>query len=204
MRKLLKVTVSPRRSQSVSRRLADEVTLEWKTEHPDGQITERDLVGPQLPWVDSFWIDAVYNPPEATPKDGTALGLSDRLIHEIMDADDILIATPMYNFGMPAALKAWVDQVVRFGTTFTADYRGLIEGKSLNAIITSGGAYEPGAYYSQFDFCSGHLRAIMAFIGITDTRIFLAGDTHDITTGKTTLDHYISDRKVKAMQAFRR
>jgi FMN-dependent NADH-azoreductase len=148
-----------------------------------------------MPLVDWAWIDAVYHATDhPTPEGKALLKFSDALVDELYGADEILISTPMYNFGMPTALKGWVDQVVRFNRTFTAQYEGLITGKKLNAIVTSGGNYESGAYYSKMDYCSGHLRAIMAFIGITDTKIYLAGDTHNITQGKISLEDYVAQK----------
>ncbi len=163
MPKLLKINVSARREKSVSRRLGEAVCADWINRNPGGQIIERDLAGPRMPLVDWAWIDDVYNSPDhPTPEGKALLKISDGLIDELYAVDEIFVCTPMYNFGMPAALKGWVNR------TFTSKYEGLVKGKKLNAVITSGGSYEPGAYYAKMDFCSGHLRAIMAFIGISD------------------------------------
>jgi len=202
---LLKVDVSPRRERSVSRQLGQAIAADWLIKERSGRIIERDLAGPRMPLVDWEWIDAVYvQPNNPTPEGEALIRFSDVLIDELYAAEEILISTPMDNFGMPAALKGWVDQVARLNRTFTAEYKELLLGKKLNAIITSGGNYEPGSYYSKMDFCSGHLRAIMAFIGITDTKIYMAGDTHDITQGKITMSDYVSKHAPEVIEAFAR
>ena len=147
---------------------------------------------------------SMFGPNNPTPEGEALIRFSDVLIDELYAAEEILISTSMYNFGMPVALKGWVDQVARLNRTFTAEYKGLLLGKKLNAIITSGGNYVPGSYYSRMDCCSVHLRAIMAFIGITDSRIYMAGDTHDITQGKITMSDYVSKHTPEVIEAFAR
>jgi FMN-dependent NADH-azoreductase len=97
---------------------------------------------------------------------------SDELVAELQKADEYVIATPMYNFGIPARLKAYVDHVVRSGLTFTMNadgsYTGLLSGKKATVIIASAGEYGPGAPTEGLDTLKPYLREILGFIGVTD------------------------------------
>jgi FMN-dependent NADH-azoreductase len=98
------------------------------------------------------------------------LSLSDQLIAELNWADHIVLATPMYNFGVPASLKAWIDLICRAGVTFrygASGPEGLLKGKSADIVITTGGA----RLGSPVDFVSGYLRQVFEFIGIDDINI---------------------------------
>jgi FMN-dependent NADH-azoreductase len=93
------------------------------------------------------------------------------LIEELQSADVIVIGDPMHNFTISARLKAWLDQVVRFGKTFSVGEsgpRGLLSGKKVYVFTSRGGAYEPGTPTAQFDFQEPYLRHVLAFIGLTD------------------------------------
>ena len=148
MNNLLIINSSPR-SNSVSRRLTRHFAEEWKAKHPDTRVVERDLAANALPFVDEQWIQASYTPPaQQTPEQQEALGLSDVLIDELMDADVIVLGVPMHNFSIPASLKAWIDLVVRAGKTFSYGDKGpkglLASDKHVVAIVSRGGAYNMG------------------------------------------------------------
>ena len=116
---LLHLTVSPRGNQSISRRLSDAAVEAWKESNPEGRIVQRDLAKTPLTFVDLDWIAGAFSPPEYhTEKHKKALALSNELVSELLEADEIILGTPMYNFSVPAALKAWIDHVVRAGKTF--------------------------------------------------------------------------------------
>lgn len=105
-----------------------------------------------------------------TPDAAAALAESDVLVDELLAADTLVIAAPMYNFGVPAALKAWIDQICRAGRTFNYTPQGpvgTVEGKRAYIIITTGGA----PVGSPVDFVSPYLKAVLGFIGITDLTI---------------------------------
>ena len=94
-----------------------------------------------------------------------------KLIEELHSADVIVIGDPMHNFTISARLKAWLDQVVRFGKTFSfgeSGPKGLLSGKKVYVFTSHGGAYEPGTPTARFDFQEPYLRHILAFIGLTD------------------------------------
>jgi len=129
MATLLYISVSPRGNYSISRQLGDAAVRSWKAENPDGHVIERDLAKTQLTFVDLDWIQGAFSPPEYhTENHKKALALSDQFVAELLDADEVILATPMYNFAIPAALKAWIDHVVRAGKTT----RFLISGSFLD------------------------------------------------------------------------
>ncbi len=154
---------SGRREGSVTRKLSGELIASLG----DVQVTERDLSG-GLPFVDEAWIGANFTPTEErTAAHRHALARSDELVDELEAADVVVIGAPVYNFAIPAVLKAWIDMVARARRTFayTADGPiGLLQGKRAIIVVASGGT-ELG---SEIDFATGYLRHVFGFIGITD------------------------------------
>jgi FMN-dependent NADH-azoreductase len=190
---LLKIDVSPRGDYSISRKLSAEFAAKWQSAHPDGTIVVRDLVKTDLPFVDLPWIVGAYSTPDQhTPEQKDAISVSDVLIDELLAADEIVIATPMYNFNVPAILKAWIDHIVRIGRTFSASYEGLAKGKKATLIIASGGSYAPGSPMESYNAATGYLKQVLGFIGITDVKVVLAGDTNDLAQGKVQLDEFLA------------
>jgi FMN-dependent NADH-azoreductase len=102
----------------ISRQLGNAAVHAWKEANPGGRAIEPDLANTSLTFVDLDWIAGAYSPPEHhNDSHKKALALSDELVSELVEADEIIVATPMYNFAVPAALKAWIDHVVRAGKT---------------------------------------------------------------------------------------
>ncbi len=193
MPKLLAITASPRGAYSVSTSLTHKFVDAWKKNHSDGTVVTRDLSQTDLPFVDLPWIAGAYSPAEQhTPEMTKALAISDELIAELQAADHIVIGTPMYNFAVPASLKAWIDHIVRFGVTFTASYEGLLKNKKVTAIVASGGVYSPGSHMEGYNFETAYLKHILGFVGITDVSFVMAGGTTDVMMGKTTQDELLA------------
>ncbi len=195
MAHLLKIDVSPRGDHSISRRLGNQFLADWQGNHLGAQVTTRDLATSNLPYVDLPWIAGAYSAPDKhTDEHKAALRISDELIAELTAADHILITTPMYNFAIPAVLKAWIDHIVRVGKTFAVTpgggYDGLLKGKKLTVIIASGGAYPPGTPYESYDLEIPYLHHIAGFIGITDVTFIRGGGTNTISAGKTTAEAF--------------
>ncbi len=169
--KLLRIDSSARRS-SVSRQLTGKFVEEWRKEHPEGEVIERDLVTTSLPNITDEWVQAVHaDAATLTPEQKEVLATSDALIEELRQADEIVIGAPMYNFAIAAPLKAWIDQVVRAGQTVlwsAAGPKGVLQGKKVYVITSRGGAFRPGTPTERFDHQEPYLRHILAFIGLTD------------------------------------
>ena len=169
--KLLRVDSSARRS-SVSRQLTSRFVEAWQRQHPDGQVTERDLASTQLPLITDEWVQAIHSDPATlTAEQRKVLAVSDALVSELVQADTIVIGAPMYNFSIPALLKAWIDQIVRVGKTVSfgaAGPEGLLKGKKVFIVTSRGGAYRSGMPTERFDHQEPYLRHVLGFIGLTD------------------------------------
>ena len=166
---ILQIDVSPRGAESVTRKLTQNVVERLA---PD-TIIMRDLTR-SLPHLDSDWIGANFTPAnDHTAEQSALLRISDTLVDEIRRADTIVIGLPVWNFGIPAALKAWVDLVARAGETFryTKDGpQGLLTGKRAIIALASGGT----AVDSEIDFATPYMRHVLGFIGITDVSVVAA------------------------------
>jgi len=173
MATLLLINSSPK-SNSVSAGLTRQFAQDWQAKHPTGRVVERNLSTTGLPLIDEAWITAAHTPPaQRSPEQKALLALSDQLIDEILEADVILLGVPMHNFFVPAALKAWIDQIARVGKTFAYSERGpkglVPGGKKLVAVITRGGVV--ASSQGDNDPLEAYLRQILSFIGLTDLSI---------------------------------
>jgi FMN-dependent NADH-azoreductase len=169
--RILRLDASANPGESSSRKLGDQLLEALIADQPAAEIRNRDL-NAGAEFIDAAWIAA--NLGAAADRDAAAkqrLAYSDELITELQWADRIILTTPMYNFSVPATLKAWIDQVCRAGITFryTQDGPvGLLEGKRADIVITTGGV----PIDSPVDFVSGYLRQVFSFIGIDDVEVF--------------------------------
>lgn len=171
MTRLLRIDASPRGERSHSRALTDDFVATWRAANPGGDVTVRDIGREGVPFVDEAWIAAAYSDPSThTPDLRAAIRLSDELVDEFLAADTIVCGVPMYNFGVPAVFKAYVDQIVRVGRTFAyPTFEGLATGKKLVVItVRGGGGYGPGQAQEGLDHENPYLRAIFGLIGVTD------------------------------------
>jgi FMN-dependent NADH-azoreductase len=139
---------------SHTRRLGQRFVRRWRTKRPQDAFVYRDLSAPPPPAVDARWVHAAFTPPaRREPWMHAALALSDVLVDEVLAADLIVVGVPMYNFGMPAQCKAWIDNIVRVGRTFGFDrarpgepYWPLLAGQGKRLVLLgSRGDYGYGA-----------------------------------------------------------
>ncbi|TCM82557.1 FMN-dependent NADH-azoreductase [Rhodovulum steppense] len=167
-RTILRIDSSARRDGSVSRDLTDRITARLAGD--DTRILTRDLAE-GLPLLTEAWIGANFTPEaDRTEAQRAELALSDSLIAELKAADTIVIGLPVYNFGLPAALKAWIDLVARAGVTFRyteAGPEGLLGAKRVIVAAASGGT----AFGSDFDFATRYLTHVLGFLGLTDITV---------------------------------
>lgn len=172
MTHILHLDASPRGDRSVSRTLSKEFIANWKSTHPSDTVAYRDLGHHPVPLVDEPWIAAAYSAPDQyTPEQAAAIHLSNELVDEFLAADRYVFAVPMYNFSVPANFKAYLDQIVRVGRTFSVDetgYKGLVHNKKMTIITAQGGAYPEGSPTHAYDLQTPYLKLIFGFIGITD------------------------------------
>ena len=164
---VLKLNASSRVEGSISRQLVERVAERLRDEDAETQFLSRDLAT-GLPAVSEAWIGANFTPAEnrdATQKE--LLAQSDALVAELRQADTLLIGLPIYNFGVPAALKSWIDLICRAGETFQyteTGPKGLLTGKRAIVTVASGGV----PVGSPMDHATTYLTQILGFVGITD------------------------------------
>jgi FMN-dependent NADH-azoreductase len=191
---LLAIEVSPRHEFSTSRTLTALFIDLWKAEHPGAAVVVRDLIRMPPPFVDLAWIGGAFAPRDQhSPESAAAIKVSDDLIAEIKAADHIVIGTPMFNFSIPAVLKAYIDQIVRVGVTVSPNNTGLLTGKKATIILASGGDFSPGSPVEKYDQASGYLRQVLAWIGIKDVEIILAGRARAGVKGETAVEQFGAD-----------
>jgi FMN-dependent NADH-azoreductase len=169
-RTILRIDASMRRQKSVSRMLADEMVAALGARKSSVNVINRDLAS-GIGIVNAAWIEAERTSEENRTSDQRALlTQSDALVAELHAADDIVIATPIYNFSVPAALKAWIDLICRDKITFVYENdspRGLLSNKRATVIVTSGGTLAG----KDIDFTTSYIRHILGFIGVDDVTI---------------------------------
>ncbi|MEO9468310.1 NAD(P)H-dependent oxidoreductase [Parasphingorhabdus sp.] len=167
---ILRIDASARNQGSTSRALTDALIDKLSPE----SVVVRDLSQP-LPFVTEGWIGANFtDESDRSDEQREILALSDQLVEELVAADILVLGVPVYNFGVPAALKAWIDLIARARKTFRYTETGpvgMLTGKKAYIALASGGT-EIG---SEIDFASGYLRHILSFIGVEDVT-FIAAD----------------------------
>jgi len=174
MSRLLVVESSARQQGSISRQLTAEFLQRWQASHPADQIVQRDLASTVLPHLDTDLLGGwMKQAAEQTPAEQAALARSNELTEELLAADVLVLAAPMYNFGIPSTLKAWLDHVLRAGVTFKyteTGPQGLLSGKRAIVLTARGGVYAGGP----LDHQEPYLRQALAFIGIHDVQFIHA------------------------------
>ncbi|WP_425072345.1 FMN-dependent NADH-azoreductase [Sagittula sp. S175] len=164
---LLRIDASARHENSTSRALADKVAGRLS---PVKTIS-RDLSEEVIPQLDAGWLHAAFTDDASRSDDQRArLAQSEALIAELREADTLLLALPIYNFGVPASLKSWFDMIARAGITFRYTENGpegLLKGKRAILVIATGGTEVDSA----IDFATPWLRHMLSFVGITDIQV---------------------------------
>lgn len=177
---LLVIQASPRRERSLSRRLAAEFVNQWRALRPRDTVRERDVGINPPPLLTEAWIAACFTPEaRRTPDQRAVLAYSDAAIEELARADLVLIATPRYNYGMPAALKAWIDQVIRIDRTFSFDrtqttwpLTPLLSGKQLVLLSASGEFdFRPGGLREHWEHLVPHVRTCARYLGVAGSDV---------------------------------
>jgi FMN-dependent NADH-azoreductase len=170
---ILEVSASGRHTDSVSRELSAELLAALEDRFGAIKLTRRDLA-PGIPFVDDAWIEANFTPDEdRTLRHKETLAYSDELVRELKAADVLIIGAPVYNFSVPAVLKAWIDMIARARLTFRYTengLKGLLSGKKAYLVVATGGV----PVGSAVDFATPYLRHALSFIGITDVDVIAA------------------------------
>lgn len=171
-RNILHINTSGRTEGSVTRSLSQSIVEILSSDDTD--VVARDIGLSPLPLLTEGWIAANFTPEDARTADQQdVLRFSDALIAEIEAADTLVLGIPVYNFGVPAVFKAWIDLVARARKTFEYTENGpvgLLNGKKAYLVIASGGT----AADSEIDFATPYVRHVLGFLGIHDVEIIAA------------------------------
>jgi FMN-dependent NADH-azoreductase len=174
MKTLLQINTSLFSDGGQSSRLAGRFVEQWRATHPAGQVVSRDLARHPVPHLTAERFQAFLVAPEKrTPEQAAEVALSDALIGELERADVVVIGLPMYNFGVPSSLKAYIDHIGRAGRTFTYTEKGpvgLLKGKKAVVVATRGGLYAG----TPLDTQTSYVRDFLRFIGIEDVEFVYA------------------------------
>jgi FMN-dependent NADH-azoreductase len=173
MKQILIIVVSPRGSESTSRTVTQNLSARLVARFPDAKIVHRDLAKDKVPHLDYSALKAISSKdPAEVQANKESARLSDQLTDELLASDLLVIATPMWNFGIPSLLKAWIDHVVRAGRTFNYAENGVVglaKDKRAILVLASGGVFSEGPW-KPWDFVEPYLRTILGFIGIQDVQ----------------------------------
>ena len=176
--KLLHVDSSILGEASASRRLSAAVVTDWRSDNPDGEIVARDLAANPIPHLGEEVLSMRgLNPGEPPAEIRHALAIGAEALDEFLTADVVVVGAPMYNFGIPSQLKAWIDRLAVAGKTFTYTEqgpRGLAGGKTVIIASSRGGSYGAETALAAIDFQEKYLSAVFRFFGITDIRFVRA------------------------------
>lgn len=173
VKRILRIDSSGRKQGSVSRSLADHLSQQLQIRFSGAEVVTRDL-NEGLDFVNEAWIKAAYTPAEnRTAQQLEILALSDKLVQEFASADILIFGIPIYNFSIPASLKAWIDLVCRIGLTFEYTKEGprsLLPNRDTYIIVTSSGT----PIGSDIDYATGYFEHVISFLGITDVKLIEA------------------------------
>jgi len=171
---ILQINSSARRDASHSTRLAARLVQRLREAAPGSKVTVRDLNDVPHPVLDEAALGALFTPADQrTPEQAARVALDDALIAEIQAADVVVLGIPMYNFGVPAALKNWIDAISRAGVTFRYSEKGpegLLKGKKVYVALTRGGQYRNTPSDTQVPY----LKTVFTFLGLTDVQFVYA------------------------------
>ncbi len=170
--------------RSHTRKLSSAFVARWRSRRPQDRVIRRDIGRCPIPAIDQEWISAAFTAPaDRTTGMTERLALSDQLVDEVIACDIIVMGVPMYNYGMPAALKGWIDQIARIGRTFSFDLgRGdipiepILSGKTLVVLSARGEfGFGPGGMRAHLNALDPALAACAHYFGIARE------DIHTIT-----------------------
>jgi len=175
---LLHIDSSPR-AASVSSRLAVAFVEKWRLKNPKGTVVHHNTSLEKIPYLDEAAVEAFLTPVEAvSAEQKQVLAYSDKLADELLAADVIVLGAPMWNLGIPASLKAWIDLIVREGRTFEFAAKGVRplvpSGKKVYIFSARGGAYPAGTPFHALDMQEPYLRTILNVIGLTQIEFICA------------------------------
>jgi FMN-dependent NADH-azoreductase len=176
---ILKIDASASGEASVTRKLTQAIVKHAQNQSQGAQLVERDLSDNTTPLLTGEMIGSYFTrPEERNAEQENVLETSNLYVSELSKADVIVIGAPMYNFSVPAVLKAYIDQVARVGVTFKYGPEGpvgLLENKKAIVAVSTGGTPTGSPY----DFVTPYLKTFLGFIGITDVSFIAIDERSD-------------------------
>lgn len=176
MKKILCVNSSPRGTQSESFRLSWAIIDHLLRRHPRAELVQRQLLAGNTHHIDSDYASALGAPEHdaQSPLLCGSMSESEVLIRELEQSDCLVIGTPMHNYTIPSALKAWIDHVVRVNRTFRPTPQGKVGSLQDRPVFVavSAGAIYSGALARQPDFLTPYLTSALQTIGLRDITFF--------------------------------
>ena len=171
---LLQINASIFSNHGQSTRLADEFVAAWRASNPGAKVIVRNLAEETVPHLDADRFGAfLAKPGERSVEQQSVVEYSDALIDELKRADVLVLGLPMYNFGVPSTLKAYIDHIARAGATFKYTEKGpvgLLTGKKAYVFATRGGLYAG----TPLDTQTAYVRDMLRFLGIDDVEFVYA------------------------------
>jgi FMN-dependent NADH-azoreductase len=171
---ILQINSSARSEGAQSTRLAASIVERLRAGQRDARLVVRDLARTPHPVLDETALQALFTPAAGRSAEQAArVALDDALIAEIQAADAVVIGAPMYNFGVSAQLKNWIDAIARAKVTFQYTENGpegLLKGKRVYVALARGGRYRDTPADSQVPY----LKSVLGFLGMTDVRFVYA------------------------------
>jgi FMN-dependent NADH-azoreductase len=203
MAHLLHIDSSVQGDQSVSRRLTARAAERWRATHPGGAVTYRDLAVDPIPHLDAATGAARLVPAEArTPAQEASFALSVELVDEIKNADTVLLGVPLYNFGAPSTIHAWVDHIVAPGLSMDAETGGgLLDGTDFIVLASRGGGYGPGTPREGWDHAEAWLPHAVSLTGLQPRFIAAELTMADVNPAMAHLKPLAAESLSRAMAA---
>lgn len=165
---ILQINASARGADSNSTQLANAVVKQLQTANPTADLHVLDLGQNPHPALDGTALAALFTPgDQRSAVQQSRVAIDDALIAQVQNADVLVLAVPMYNFGIPAQLKSWFDAIARAGVTFRYTENGpegLLKGKKVYVALARGGVYRDTPNDSQVPY----LKTILGFLGMAD------------------------------------
>ncbi len=183
MKKILVIESSPNGAFSMSKKVSENLVAKLTSKYQN-QVTvrSRDLNVTPVPHLSGTTVQAFFTPAESrTPELSKAIELSDLLTDELLWADEIVLSVPMWNFGLPSVVKAWIDHVSRAGKTFSFGPNGVVglaAGRRVHLVVASGSVFSEGPF-APYDQLAPYIRTFFGFIGITDVNVIRAEGVND-------------------------
>ena len=181
-KRILQINSSIMGDQSYSKKLGNAIVSKIMEKYPNSTAEQLDLVEMNIPHLTPYTLQAMFTPAEhQTGETLELLGLSDRLVKQLLESDILVTGAPLINRTIHTSLKAWIDHIVRRGITFGygADGvpTGLVSGKKVYVAMSSGGVYTDTQGEAN-DFVAPYLQNILGFLGMADVTVFRAEGVH--------------------------